>query len=199
MYSILIMNMLTPAIEQAFSGKQLAMRKKAWSTLGVLSVLGVATMVLANMKIEPAEPIVPEKPITVMIAMDDSYTASLNATLDGSVQNEDGTTTYTVTAEGFAAKEGPNMPDYGHPFDPNVFEITIAADGKTIVSLTPTVIKDTPYIGDKILNQKFLSQFEGADISTLNEVAKNDVVSGATFSVKSAMRALLEVKKTLGY
>lgn len=199
MYSILIMNMFTPAIEQAFSGKQLALRKKAWSTLGILSVLGAATMFLANMKIEPAEPIVPEKPKTVMIAMDDSYTASLNATIDATNQNEDGSTTYTVTAEGYAAKEGPNIPDYGHPFDPNVFEITIAADGKTIVSLKPTVVKDTPYIGDKILNQKFLSQFEGADISTLNEVAKNDVVSGATFSVKSTMRSLLEVKKTLGY
>ncbi len=199
MYSILIMNMLTPAIEQAFAGKQLALRKKAWMTLGVLSVLGIGSMALANAAITPAEPKVPEKPKTVMIPMDDSYTAALNATLDGSVQNEDGSTTYTVTAEGYAAKEGPNMPNYDHPFDPNVFEITIAADGKTIVSLNPTVIKDTPYIGDKILNKKYLSQFEGKDISTLQEVQKNDVVSGATFSVKSSMRALLEVKKALGY
>ena len=50
-----------------------------------------------------------------------------------------------------------------------------------------------------ILNAKYLDQFKGKDISALNEVEKNDVVSGATFSVKSSMRALLEVKKALGY
>ena len=61
------------------------------------------------------------------------------------------------------------------------------------------MIKDTEYIGDKIKNEKYLNQFVGKDISTLNEVEKNDVVSGATFSVKSSMRALLEVKKALGY
>lgn len=199
MYSILIMNMLTPAIEQAFTGKQTTLQKKGYITLAVLSVLGLATMYLANMKIVPAEPKKPEKPKTVILNMDDEYVNSLNATLDSTVENGDGTTTYTVTAEGYAAKEGPNMPDYNHPFDPNVFEIVIDADGKTIVSVNPTVIKDTEYIGDKIKNEKYLNQFVGKDISTLNEVEKNDVVSGATFSVKSSMRALLEVKKALGY
>lgn len=199
LYSILIMNMFTPAIEQALAGKQLAMRKKTWVMLGVLSVLGIGSMYLAEMKIEPAEPVVVEKPKPVNIGMDDEYTNALNATLDGSVVNADGSTTYTVTAEGYAAKEGPNMPNYNHPFDPNVFEITIEADGKTIQSVNPTVIKDTEYIGDKIKNERYLSQFVGKDISTLNEVEKNDAVAGATFSVKSSMRALLEVKKTLGY
>lgn len=199
MYSILIMNMLTPAIEKAMSGKQLELRKKTWVILGVISLLGIGSMFLANMVIEPAEPKPVEKPKTVIINMDDEYTNALNATLDNTVVNEDGSTTYTVTADGYASKEGPNMPNYGHPFEPNVFEITIEADGKTIKSVTPTVIKDTEYIGDKIKNKKYLNQFIGKDISTLNEVEKNDAVSGATFSVKSSMRALLEVKKTLGY
>ena len=91
------------------------------------------------------------------------------------------------------------MPDYGHPFEPNQFEITIAADNKTIVSVNVTAMNDTEHFGDKILNAKYLDQFKGKDISALNEVEKNDVVSGATFSVKSSMRALLEVKKALGY
>lgn len=199
MYSILIMNMLTPAIDKALSGKQLAMRKKTWITLGVLSVLGIGSMLLANNAIEPAEPKPVEKPKTVILNMEDDYVNSLNATLDNTVVNEDGSTTYQVTAEGYAAKEGPNVPDYNHPFEPNVFEIVIDTDGKTIKSVTPTVIKDTEYIGDKIKNDKYLSQFAGKDISALNEVEKNDVVSGATFSVKSSMRAILEVKKTLGY
>lgn len=199
MYSILIMNMLTPAIEQAFTGKQTKLQQKGYATLAILSVFGIATMYLANLKIEPAEPKKPEQPKTEILKMDDDYVNSLNATLDATVDNGDGTTTYTVTAEGYAAKEGPNVPNYNHPFDPNVFEIVIDADGKTIVAVKPTVIKDTEYIGDKILNEKYLNQFVGKDISTLNEVEKNDVVSGATFSVKSSMRALLEVKKALGY
>ena len=91
------------------------------------------------------------------------------------------------------------MPDYNHPLEPNSYEITIAADNKTIVSVTVTAMNDTEYFGDKILNAKYLDQFKGKDISTLDEVEKNDVVTGATFSVKSSMRALLEVKKALGY
>lgn len=199
MYSILIMNMLTPAIDQAFSGKQRALVKKSWISLVVLSVLGLGSMYLANMAITPAEPKAPEKPKTEMISMSDDYVNSLSATVDGSTKNADGSTTYTITAEGFAAKEGPNMPDYGHPFDPNVFEITIAADNKTIVSVKVTGMHDTEYFGDKIMNAKYLDQFKGKDITALTEVEKNDVVSGATFSVKSSMRALLEVKKALGY
>ena len=199
MYSILIMNMLTPAIDQAFSGKQRALIKKSWISLSVLSLLGLGSVYLANMAITPAEPKKPEKPKTEMIAMGDDYVNSLSAKLDGSVKNADGSTTYKITAEGFAAKEGPNMPDYGHPFEPNQFEIIIASDNKTIVSVNVTAMNDTEYFGDKILNAKYLDQFKGKDISTLNEVEKNDVVSGATFSVKSSMRALLEVKKALGY
>jgi len=199
MYSILIMNMLTPAIDQAFSGKQGALRKKACITLGVLAVLGIGTMYLANMKIVPAEPKKPEKPKTEILKMDDEYVNSMSASIDAATPNADGSTTYTVTADGYASKEGPNMPNYNHPFEPNVYEIVIAADGKTIVSLNVTVMKDTEYIGDKIMNAKYLDQFKGKDISTLNEVQKIDVVSGATFTVKSSMRALLEVKKSLGY
>lgn len=199
MYSILIMNMLTPAIDQAFSGKQRALLKKSWISLILIGVTGLGSMYLANMAITPAEPKKPEKPKTEMIAMSDEYVNSLSASVDGNKKNADGSTTYTVTAEGFAAKEGPNMPDYNHPFDPNVYEITVAADNKTIVSVVVTAMNDTEYFGDKILNAKYLDQFKGKDITALNEVEKNDVVSGATFSVKSSMRAILEVKKALGY
>lgn len=199
LYSILLMNCLTPAIEKMFTGKQLAMKKKGWISFAVITLLGVLSMFLATKKIEPAEPKKPEVKPSVMLAMEDEYVNSLQATLDATTPNEDGTTTYTVTAEGYAAKEGPNLPNYNHPFEPNVFEIVIEADGKTIKSVTPTVVKDTEYIGDKIKNQKYLSQFVGKDISTLNEVEKNDVVSGATYSVKSSMRALLTVKQALGY
>ncbi len=197
LYSILMMNMLTPAIDQALSGKQLAMRKKTWIVLSVLSILGIGSMALAVQAIEPAKPKPVEKPKTVEISMSDEYVNSLKASIDQTKDNGDGTTTYTVTAEGFAAKEGPNYPDYNHPFEPNVFEITIENETNIIKSVRPIVIKDTEYIGDKIQHEKYLNQFIGKDITTMEQVEKNDVVSGATFSVKSSMRALLEVQKAL--
>lgn len=199
LYSILIMNMLTPAIEKALVGKQLAIRKKTWIMCGVISVVGLASMYLATLKIVPAEPKKPEVKPTVLLSMDDEYVASLNAEITATTPNADGSTTYTVSADGFAVKEGPNMPDYNHAQDPNIFDITIDADGKTIVSFAAVKIGDTEYIGDLVAKEKYVSQFAGKDISTLMEVQKNDIVSGATYSVKSTMRAILEVKKSLGY
>ena len=78
-----------------------------------------------------------------------------------------------------------------------MFEITIENETNIIKSVRPIVIKDTEYIGDKIQHEKYLNQFIGKDITTMEQVEKNDVVSGATFSVKSSMRALLEVQKAL--
>lgn len=199
LYSILIMNMLTPAIEKALTGKQLALKKKAWMIFGIISIIGIGSMYLATLSIEPAVPKKVEVKPTVMIPMDDEYMNSLQASISSTTQNPDGTTTYVVTADGFASKEGPNIPDYGHPYEPNIFDIVIEADGKTIKSVIASTVADTEYVGDKVNLEKYKSQFVGKDISTLNEVAKSDVVSGATYSVKSSMRAILEVKKALGY
>lgn len=199
LYSILIMNMLTPMIEKALDGKQLALRKKAWTIFGIVSVLGIGSMFLATLAIEPAAPKKAEVKPVVMLNFADEYINSLAASIDGSVKNDDGSTTYTVSAEGFAAKEGPNMPDYGHPFEPNVFEIIIEPDGKTVRSLAVTVVKDSEYFGDKLENKKYTAQFVGKDLSTDFEVAVNDAISGATYSAKSSVRALLEVKKALGF
>lgn len=199
LYSILIMNMLTPAIEKAMSGKQLAIRKKAWVITAIVALLGFVSMFLATLKIEPAVPKKPEVKPTVILTMDDEYVNSLGASVTTTTPNGDGSTTYTVSADGFAVKEGPNLPNYNHGFEPNIFDITIDADGKTIKDFKATVVKDTEYIGDKIAKESYTKQFIGKDISTLMEVEKNDAVSGATYSVKSSMRALLEVKKILGY
>ena len=77
------------------------------------------------------------------------------------------------------------------------FDITVKDD--KIVSVVPTEINDTEYVGDKIDNPVFLDQFAGMDLKNDITVEKNDAVSGATFSSKSAVRAVEEVRKALGY
>lgn len=195
LFSILIMNMMTPMIEKALDGKQLVVRKKAIAIFGVIAAIGVGSVALATTVIEPAKAQVKE---TKVVALTDDYVKTLDASIDNTVDNGDGTTTYTVTSQGFAAKEGPNMPNYDHATDPNIFEIKVNMATKTIVSVTPSTIKDTEYIGDKIKSPKFLKQFEGMDLKSEVSIEVNDAVTGATYSVKSVVRAIAEVRTALG-
>lgn len=196
LYSILIMNMLTPMIEKALDGKQLAVRKKAIAIFAIVAALGASCVGLAASVIEPAKEKVKEK---VFVKLDDPYLSTLQASIDSISDNGDGTTTYVVTAQGFAAVEGVNMPNYDHPKDPNVFEIIVNTSDLTIKSVKVTKMSDTEYIGDKVENPKFLSQFEGLSLSSEFEIEVNDAVTGATYSTKSVVRAVLEVRKALGY
>lgn len=53
LYSILLMNMLTPMIEQSLDGKQLEMKKKAMIIAGCTALLGVAAAFYAASSVEP--------------------------------------------------------------------------------------------------------------------------------------------------
>lgn len=196
LYSILIMNMLTPMIEKALDGKQLAIRKKAVAIFAVVAALGVGCIGLAASVVEPAKEKVKEK---VFVKLDDPYLSKLQAMIDTTTDNGDGTTTYIVTAQGFAAVEGPNMPNYTHPTDSNVYEIVVNNDAKTIKHVKVTKMSDTEYIGDKVENPKFLIQFEGLALNSDFQVEIGDAVTGATYTTKSVVRAILEVRHALGY
>lgn len=196
LYSILIMNMLTPMIEKATDGKQLVVRKKSAVIFAVVAVLGAGCVSLAASVIEPAKEKVKEK---VFVKLDDPYLSTLQANIDSTVDNGDGTTTYIVTAQGFAAVEGPNMPNYDHPTDPNVYEIIVNRSDNTVKSVRVTKMSDTEYIGDKVESPKFLSQFEGLSLDSEFEIEVNDAVTGATYTSKSVVRAVLEVRNALGF
>lgn len=75
---------------------------------------------------------------------------------------------YTVEAKGFQGT--------------NTFEITVS-DGK-VVSVVMTAFNDTPDIGDKV-NEDYLATLAGKELSS--EV---DVVTGATYTTKSALAAV---------
>ena len=115
------------------------------------------------------------------------FEAKITATKD----NGDGTATYKVEAQGYASTEDASK------F--NKFDIVVNTKDHTIVSVTPTEVVDTEYVGDKILNEAFLSQFKEQKLSDNIEVEVNDAVTGAMFSSKSTVRAVEEVRKALGY
>ncbi|MEG1702201.1 MAG: FMN-binding protein, partial [Erysipelotrichaceae bacterium] len=174
-------------------------RKKAGLIFGVVALLGIGTTILAASTIEPAKAAVKESKPAMMITLQDEYTNTLQAQIDSTSDNGDGTTTYLVTSQGFASVEGPKMEGYDHPIEPNQFAITINNSDQSIKSVEVTVMKDTEWIGDKILDESFLKQFVGVKLSDDFKMEVNDAVSGATYSSKSTLRAIIEVRKTLGY
>lgn len=184
LYSILMMNMLTPMIEKGLEGKQLALRKKASIIFGVVAVVGLGSVLLAGSVIEAKEP-APK----VMLNTSDKDVNAFDAKVDGKTTNDDGSVTFHVSAQGYASTSDPGV--Y------NKFDITVQDD--KIVSVVPTEVNDTPHQGDKIENPAFLDQFVGQDLSKAVEVEKNDAVSEATFSSRSTVRAVEEVRKALGY
>ena len=184
LYSILMMNMLTPRIEKGLEGKQLALRKKATIIFSIVAVVGMGSVLLAGSVIEAKEPAP-----AVMLNTADKDVNKFEAKLSGKTENSDGTVTYHVESQGYASTEDPTI--Y------NKFDITVKDD--KIVTVVPTEINDTPYQGDKIDNPAFLDQFIGQDLKKDVEVEKNDAVTEATFSSKSTVRAVEEVRKALGY
>lgn len=184
LYSILMMNMLTPMIEKGLEGKQLALRKKATIIFSIVTVVGMGSVLLAGSVIEAKEPAP-----AVMLNTADKDVNKFEAKLSGKTENSDGTVTYHVESQGYASTEDPTI--Y------NKFDITVKDD--KIVTVVPTEINDTPYQGDKIDNPAFLDQFIGQDLKKDVEVEKNDAVTEATFSSKSTVRAVEEVRKALGY
>jgi Na+-translocating ferredoxin:NAD+ oxidoreductase RnfG subunit len=70
----------------------------------------------------------------------------------------------------------------------NVFEIKINTATKKVVSVKYVEMNDSQGIGDKIDAEEFWAQFIGLDIT--NQDSSIDVVSGATFTSESVVRAL---------
>ncbi|MEG0736031.1 MAG: RnfABCDGE type electron transport complex subunit D, partial [Longicatena sp.] len=186
LYSILMMNMLSPMIEKALDGKQLALRKKATIIFTTVFVVGLGSVLLAASAIEAKQP-----DPKVFISTSDEDVNKFEAKVDEKVDNGDGTTTFKISSQGYASFEDPTI--Y------NKFEIIVNVETATVESLTPTEINDTPYKGDKIDNESFLGQFKGMNLKKDIKVEKNDAVSEATISSKSCVRAVEEVRKALGY
>lgn len=122
----------------------------------------------------------PNEPAPVVkVNKETSYVSEFAATVDTTTKNDDGSVTYHITCEGYAT----NYSDYAVK-EPNEFDITVK-DG-SVVSVVVTKPADTAYVGDKIADESFTSQFVGLTSDTL-EV---DAAAGATISSASALKAV---------
>ena len=185
LYSILLMNMLTPMIEKALEGKQLQTRKKAYIISAVVALLGLGSVLLAGNVIEAKEP-APK----VYLHAEDQDVLKFDAKITSKDKLEDGTVKYVVDAQGYKSTEDASK--Y------NTFTIVVAND-ETIVSVEATHIVDTEYVGDKVKDETFLAQFAGQSLKENVEVEVTDAVTGATFSSKSVVRAIQAVRNDFGY
>lgn len=183
LYSILIMNMVTPMIERALEGKQLQLRKKAAIMMCVISVLGIGATALCANTMTPAYREIKIVSETEELAAQEAIMTELAETETSYI--------FEIKAPGYKAKHDSTLL--------NVFSIEVDKEKATIVKVEVKKIVDTQGIGDKLQNEKFLSQFEGKSIMGDLSVEMDDTVSGATFSTQSLLRALMEVRTEMGY
>lgn len=129
-------------------------------------------------------PPAPELGRTVLLSSEEANLVQgtiIETLVDGDV------TSFVISSNGYAIIEG----GYSDA-KPNIFKVTINTVTKVIVSVEIVEMNDTPGIGDRIDHEAFLSQFVGIQLE--DENASVDVVSGATRTAISAIRAVMTTR-----
>ena len=175
LYSILIMNMLTPAIDQLFDGSQIKdatkiARKAVIAMCAFLvAVLLVGSSLVAKTPTVAEEPKKDDKPAEAVALSAEDFSEN-NA--ECTETSNDGTTAvYACKAKGF---EGVNEAT-----------VTIDVAKKTVVSIVVTKFSDTEEVGDQATTEEQLKKYVGATADS-----KIDATTGATFTSKS-LRAMI--------
>lgn len=163
LYSILMMNALSPMIERFCDCEQVAGAKKALISFVSLGVIGLGTCLLAISTVEPVQGASADAPFVGGSAISSKDVAT------GTVV-EDNNGVMIIETESFGGT--------------NQFEVTLENGAVTGVKVLST--NDTEGIGTNIDDAGFLGQFVGIDSADF-EV---DSVSGATISSKSAVSAV---------
>ena len=174
--SILFMNMMTPLIDRSFDGWTFEKVKKYAISLTVIGALGFLTVGVFANQVDYIAPVVEEEP--VVISQQTSPTAVIvSETADGDV------TTFVVNINGYAFQS-----DHDDNPQPNTLEVKVNTATQTIESVAYVTFSDSKNIGDKTNSDVFLSQFVG--VSIVDETASVDVVSGATITSQSVVKAV---------
>lgn len=186
LYSILIMNMLTPMIERLTEGWQIKLTKKytiAFVSLFLVGSLSIGATTFAMSYKAPAEEAKPTVTLGVPVLIFGDDTALSPAEVTSSVAAGD-VVTITVSSKGYAVLES----EYDENPKPNILIVKIDTVKKTIVSVAFSEFHDTKNIGDKTNSTTYLDQFTGLSIT--DPTASVDTVTGATFSSVSVARAV---------
>ncbi len=191
LYSILLMNMLTPAIDKMMDGNQIKDAAKLRNNLLIVSACSIAVVLLVGITVTPTEASSSQgtgsgtaetggtASAGTPIALSDDY-ADYKAECTES--SNDGTTAvYACTARGFGLIDPDGIATAtGHEYARNEAEITVDIAGKKITSYKLTVFGDTADIGDKATTDDALAQY--ADKTIDDSV---DATTGATYTSKS--------------
>lgn len=174
-YAILISNMVAPVIDKVFMGRQLVNYKKNLTiVLVTCAVVAVALFGLGSTRTAAEYLTFRKTPFnhgeTIKISSVDTTGAEV-AAVEGN--------TYTIKLQ------TPGIEYNGT----STYEVVLTEDGG-IESVTVVDCADTRSIGDQVLIDTFLEQFENVTVdSTI------DVISGATLSSKAVAAAALKAVK----
>ncbi len=181
LYSILLMNMLTPAIEQLTDGQQLKMKKRNMISIATVVLFGLVTIGAAGTTLEAKE-VVEEEPEA---ELNFGEAVALNSDLerfDAQVEDQ-GNGVYFVSVKGYGLIDGDS--DHGN-YTRNEFEIVIE-DG-VITGITLVTYGDTKGIGDVIDTEAYKNLFVGLSGGELD--TEIDTLTGATWTSKSMIAAV---------
>ncbi|NLC34450.1 MAG: RnfABCDGE type electron transport complex subunit D [Erysipelothrix sp.] len=187
-FSILIMNMLTPLIEDFLNGQQTRMKKRYVSIVVSMVVVVGLSIVWVTQSVDAVAPTLDlGEQVTSDIEDVDRYgLTSIESKADGA------NTLYTVAVEGYGLRDS----EYQNPkYQENIIEVVVDSNN-IIVSAKMTQFGDTEGIGDLVNDDLYFETFVGKDLSKADEMY--DTVSTATKTSYSFIRALRAISDEIG-
>lgn len=182
LYAILLMNMLTPAIDLACDGSQIKDSKRiAKTTTIVCAICAVISLAVGATlkKKDTTETAASTSTASSETSKSDSSSSTSGLALSDDYSDNEASCTdngdgsYACKAKGFGLVN--NM---GGDYKEN--EATITIENGAVKSVEVTTFGDTQGVGDNATTKDALSKYEGATLDS-----SVDAVSGATFTSKS--------------
>ncbi len=180
LFSILLVNILTPVIDKVFDGKQVLREKKNLAIVTSTLVVACLATTALSATLETSDTYrsinVPTGK-TINVADDLSKYAPQLVSQDGN--------TYVINAKGFGLVDPDGIASAsGHTYSRNEFTITVDPETQTITDFEFTTFGDTTGFGDVCLEDIFINQFTGLGLE-----GSVNCVSGATYTSESALAA----------
>ncbi len=174
LYSILLMNMMTPLIDSMMNGNLIDNNKKNWMKICITAVLGVVLIVISSSAIsgKSAPTAVATETAGEPAAAAEPLTAQMY--YEATVDNVEGNV-YTVSVKSFMGT--------------NVFKVTYE-DGN-VKGVEVVELGDTAGICEAVQDESFLSQFNDVAVSSLSV----DIAAGASETSKSVVSAVYAVSE----
>ncbi|MBE6114102.1 MAG: RnfABCDGE type electron transport complex subunit D [Erysipelotrichaceae bacterium] len=179
LYSILIMNMVSPLIDSVMSGSVIKNLKKNVMIVATTFVVGTVVVGLVGSQVTAKDP-------RVFVNGDTTEILQWRANIIGAEQvgNDIKYTVWTDGAQSSSNKEK----------EANVFAVYVNEDTMSISKMEVISLGDTPGIAEMVMDPEYLAQFEGIALDNFSKIeVLDDVVSGATGTVRSTVRAAREV------